>query len=271
MLATAYRTEEPALPAQGQGMIARYAWGTDYHDVIRERLHALADFHRELTPGAAVRGVVDTAPLLEREFAELAGLGWVGKNTLLLNRLSGKLVPVGRLADQRNARLRCTDDDGPLRHLPGLHRRLPDGRDRRAYRLDARKCISYLTIELREVDSAWAARLDWPANLWLRHLPGRLSVQSPVATDRRSRFPAASRFESDRSGRIASHGRYCLPGAVPRQSRLAGQAARFALPGCVCPGESAGCKCATGPRRWTSRHRSSRVRGMCLGSCQILQ
>ena len=64
MLAMAYRTEEPAEPAAGQGMIARYAWGTDYHDVIRERLHALADFHRELTPGAAVRGVVDTAPLL---------------------------------------------------------------------------------------------------------------------------------------------------------------------------------------------------------------
>ena len=89
MLAVAYRTEEPAELAAGQGQIARYAWGTDYHDLIRERLHALADFHRELTPGAAVRGVVDTAPLLEREFAELAGLGWVGKNTLLLNRQLG--------------------------------------------------------------------------------------------------------------------------------------------------------------------------------------
>ena len=105
MLAIAYRTEEPSAPEAGQGMIARYAWGDDYHDLVRERLHALADFHRRLTPEAQVRGVVDTAPLLEREFAELAGLGWVGKNTLASQPRAGKLVPVGRVADQRDAGL----------------------------------------------------------------------------------------------------------------------------------------------------------------------
>ncbi len=149
MLALAYRTEEPAGPAPGQGMIARYAWGTDYHDVIRERLHALADFHRGLTPGAAVRGVVDTAPLLEREFAELAGLGWVGKNTLLLNRQLGSWFLLAALLTSETL---VYDEPTSIGHC-GTCRACIDacttGAIVEPYRLDARRCISYLTIELR--------------------------------------------------------------------------------------------------------------------------
>ncbi len=150
MLATAYRTEEPAEASQGQGMIARYAWGTDYHDLIRERLHALADLHRELTPGAAVRGVVDTAPLLEREFAELAGLGWVGKNTLLLN---GQLGSWFLLAAVLTSETLAYDEPMGTGHCGTCRACLdacPTGALVEPYRLDARKCISYLTIELRE-------------------------------------------------------------------------------------------------------------------------
>ena len=150
MLALAYRTEEPAKPAPGQGMIDRYAWGTDYHDVIRERLHTLADFHRRLTPGAAVRGVVDTAPLLEREFAELAGLGWVGKNTLLLNRQLGSWFLLAALLTSETL---VYDESTATGHC-GTCRACIDACPTHAivepYRLDARKCISYLTIELRE-------------------------------------------------------------------------------------------------------------------------
>lgn len=150
MLALAYRTEEPALPAPGQGMIACYAWGADYHAVIRARLHALADFHRALTPGAAVRGVVDTAPLLEREFAELAGLGWVGKNTLLLNRRLGSWFLLAALLTSETL---VYDEPLTTGHC-GTCRACVDGCPTGAivepYRLDARKCISYLTIELRE-------------------------------------------------------------------------------------------------------------------------
>ena len=76
---------EPVEPGPGQARVSRYAWGDDYHEVIRRRLHQLADFHRRLVPGAGVRGVVDTAPLLERQFGQLAGLGWIGKNTMLIN------------------------------------------------------------------------------------------------------------------------------------------------------------------------------------------
>jgi epoxyqueuosine reductase len=150
MLAVPYRTEEPAVPEVGQGMIARYAWGTDYHDLIRERLHGLADFHRELTPDAEVRGVVDTAPLLEREFAELAGLGWVGKNTLLLNRRLGSWLLLAALLTSETL---AYDEPVTVGHCGTCRACIdacPTGAIVAPYRLDARRCISYLTIELRE-------------------------------------------------------------------------------------------------------------------------
>lgn len=83
MLGTAYHTLEPAQPGLGEGCISRYAWGTDYHDLIRRRLKLLTAYHRELFPDSHARGVVDTAPILERHFAKKAGLGWIGKNNLL--------------------------------------------------------------------------------------------------------------------------------------------------------------------------------------------
>ena len=66
VLGTDYRNAEPEVARKACGRISRYAWGADYHEVIHRRLRALADYHRQLAPGAAVRGVVDTAPLLER-------------------------------------------------------------------------------------------------------------------------------------------------------------------------------------------------------------
>ena len=89
VLACNYRTVEPEPAQPAHGCVSRYAWGADYHDVLRERLDRLGEFLLARAPQARVRGVVDTAPLLEREFAELAGLGWIGKNTLLLNKESG--------------------------------------------------------------------------------------------------------------------------------------------------------------------------------------
>ncbi len=83
MLGLPYRTVAPRPLGPIEGRISRYAWGHDYHEVSRQRLRALAEFHRQWTPEARVRGVVDTAPLLEREFAQLAGIGWIGKNSLV--------------------------------------------------------------------------------------------------------------------------------------------------------------------------------------------
>jgi epoxyqueuosine reductase len=150
MLALPYRTAEATAVEPGQGRVARYAWGSvDYHDCLRERLHDLADYLRVLVPTATTRGVVDTAPLLEREFAQLAGLGWVGKNTLLLNRDAGSyfflaalLTDVELPIDAPHAADHCGTCTACLSACPTQAFPQP-------YVLDASRCISYLTIEHR--------------------------------------------------------------------------------------------------------------------------
>jgi epoxyqueuosine reductase len=150
MLAMPYRTAEPAEPGPGEGRVSRYAWGADYHDVIRDRLAALADWLRAQSPEARVRGVVDTAPLLERDFAMLAGLGWIGKNTLLLNSRLGSWFFLAALATDLELEYdpaQATDHCGTCRACLDA---CPTGAFTAPYVLDARRCISYLTIELRE-------------------------------------------------------------------------------------------------------------------------
>jgi epoxyqueuosine reductase len=147
MLATLYRSVEPVPPGPGQGTVSRYAWGSDYHEVVRRRLHRLADFHRRLTPEATVRGVVDTAPLLERQFAQLAGLGWIGKNTMLLNRRLGSWFTLAALLTSEPLTCDAPMDNGYCGNCRACLDACPTGALVAPYQLDARKCISYLTIE----------------------------------------------------------------------------------------------------------------------------
>jgi epoxyqueuosine reductase len=150
MLAMNYGTAGRQEAGAGEGQVSRYAWGeVDYHDLVRERLNQLSDFLRELEPEARVRGVVDTAPLMEREFAQLSGLGWVGKNTLLIHRQQGSwfflaalLTDVELLYDAPYE----TDHCGTCRACLDA---CPTNAFPRPYVLDATRCISYLTIELR--------------------------------------------------------------------------------------------------------------------------
>jgi epoxyqueuosine reductase len=150
LLAMPYRSTEPADVVPGQGRVSRYAWGDDYHDLIHDRLKQLAAGLTELAPHAKVRGVVDTAPLLEREFAQLAGLGWIGKNTLLLNKQLGSWFFLAALLT--NIELEY-DMPHEAEHC-GACRACLDACPTQAfvapYVLDSRRCISYLTIELRE-------------------------------------------------------------------------------------------------------------------------
>jgi epoxyqueuosine reductase len=150
MLGMNYRTVEPIEAGPSQAVVSRCAWGADYHAVIRERLHKLANFHRRLAPAAQVRGVVDTAPLLEKRFGQLAGLGSIGKNTTLINPRFGSWFFLAALLTTEDLvydEPAATDCCGPCRACLDA---CPTGALVEPGRLDARRCISYLTIESRD-------------------------------------------------------------------------------------------------------------------------
>jgi len=131
--------------------ISRYAWGADYHDVLRDKLEALAAKLLEVRE-LSWRSCVDTAPLLERSIARDAGLGWIGRNTCLINQQKGSWFFLGELLttldiapdqappDRCGTCTRCIDACPTAAIVPS-----PSG----GFELDATQCISYFTIELR--------------------------------------------------------------------------------------------------------------------------
>jgi len=162
ILALPYSTAVPSANAltHGVGRIARYTSGTvDYHDWIHQRLKQLGRWlennDRSSTNADQEpllwRGVVDTAPILEREFAQLSGLGWIGKNTLLLNRNLGSYFFLACLLT--NLDLPCDPTDA-LDHCGSCQACLtacPTSAFTKPHVLDATRCISYLTIEQRSL------------------------------------------------------------------------------------------------------------------------
>ncbi|NLX13810.1 MAG: tRNA epoxyqueuosine(34) reductase QueG [Phycisphaerales bacterium] len=146
-----------------RGRIARYAWGRDYHRVLRKKLRDLLQSIRQvIREPFDARICVDTAPLIERELAAAAGIGWIGKNTMLLHPRLGSylflgeiittldLAPNQPMADHCGTCTRC------LQACPTQALHAP-------YAMDAHRCIAYLTIEHRgEVSAELAARMgDW--------------------------------------------------------------------------------------------------------------
>ncbi|WP_027591747.1 tRNA epoxyqueuosine(34) reductase QueG [Pseudomonas sp. RL] len=132
-----------------QAYVSRYALGRDYHKLVRKRLQQLAERIQSVVGPFGYRAFVDSAPVLEKALAQQAGLGWIGKNTLLLNRQAGSWFFLGELfvdlpvpMDEPHNREHC----GSCRACLDI---CPTGAFAGERLLDARRCISYLTIELK--------------------------------------------------------------------------------------------------------------------------
>ena len=254
------------------GRIARYAAGEDYHRVMRDRLRALQRFIREdALPGARALWYSDTGAILERGWAERCGLGWIGKHTGLLSERFGSWFLLGEILVNRPL-----DPDPPLaRERCGTCTRCieacPTGAIVAPYQLDARLCISYLTIELegaiprdlRPLVGDWIFGCDVCQEEPLRAPGARGAAPRPEARGldaralphaRRARLRRAVRGEPDPA---------CFARRLPaqrvrgaRQSRRGRRRARARS----CAGVGSGCACARARSMGAGRDRAPRRR-----------
>ncbi|MCC6819058.1 MAG: tRNA epoxyqueuosine(34) reductase QueG, partial [Bacteroidia bacterium] len=129
--------------------IAKYAYGEDYHSVVKDKCNNLLNAMRDKIGLIEGRVFVDSAPILERTWAEKSGLGWIGKHGLLINKQKGSFFFLAELVID----LEC-EPDGPIKDYCGTCTKCVDACPTEAIlpnkTLDANKCISYLTIELKE-------------------------------------------------------------------------------------------------------------------------
>lgn len=171
-----------------RGWIARYAWGEDYHEVVDTMLKNLISQLDRVVPGSAFKHYVDTGPVMERVFAKHSGLGWIGKNTCIIDQKLGSFLFLGVILT--NLELKpdpivpdycgsCTAciDTCPTQAITG------------PYNIDARKCISYLTIEHRgEIDPTLAPKMG-------NHIFGCDICQDACPWNRKSPRTARKEFQ----------------------------------------------------------------------------
>jgi epoxyqueuosine reductase len=147
-----YLTEQRADEQPGNGRIARYAWGRDYHKLFDSRLKQLERVIHGLAPDAETRSYSDTGPIMEKAWAEQAGLGWIGKHSNLVSAEHGSWLLLGEILTTLDL-----EPDEPAADLCGsctlCIQACPTKAIVQPYVVDATRCISYLTIELRGDES----------------------------------------------------------------------------------------------------------------------
>ena len=143
-----YLTDERADEGPGYGRIARYAWGQDYHKVLSEKLTQLEQRIAALAPQAITKSYVDTGPIMEKAWAEQAGIGWIGKHSNLVSSDHGSWLLLGEILTTLEL-----DADEPGTDLCGsctlCIQACPTQAITEPYVVDANRCLSYLTIEHR--------------------------------------------------------------------------------------------------------------------------
>lgn len=161
LLLNYYPPEEVQQPAAADVKISKYAYGRDYHFVIKDKLHVLLERIRAEIGEVGGRAFVDSAPVLDKAWAKKAGLGWVGRSTNLITPRVGSFYFIAELILD----LDLQPDEGPLPDYCGSCTRCVDACPTDAlhtpYEVDATRCISYLTIELRDrIPAEFAGKLD---------------------------------------------------------------------------------------------------------------
>ena len=150
---------EKDLAREAEYKIAKYAYGKDYHFVIKDKLKTFMSKIQQEVGEVAGRVFVDSAPVMERQWAAKSGLGWVGKHSLLINKEKGSFFFLAELILDLEL-----EADSPIRDYCGTCTRCVDACPTDAitpYELDAAKCISYLTIELKEsIPEAFKGKME---------------------------------------------------------------------------------------------------------------
>jgi len=202
--------------------VARYALGDDYHEMMKNRLHTLADFIRQHA-GGQTRAAVDTAPILEREFAARAGIGWVGKNTCVINPYIGSWTLLGEVLT--TIELAC--DQPMMDHCGTCTRCLeacPTDALHAPYQLDASRCISYLTIEHRGEIAPELQPLigDWLYGCDICQDVCPHNSKAPVATEPalQPRFPTGSLDLRELENWTPEDYRVTLRGSAMKRTKL---------------------------------------------------
>ncbi len=157
-----YYTPYPTKAHQDQGRISRYAWGRDYHKVMRKKLKALSNYLLDLAGDAKVKICVDSSPVLEKAWAQKAGIGWQGKHSNLISKDLGSWIFLGEILTDLEI-----EPDKPHADFCGTCNKCIEACPTEAivspYIVDSAKCISYITIESKELPDGETAEEtgDW--------------------------------------------------------------------------------------------------------------